>query len=143
MVEIFDNQLWIGNMFDARDPVSIFDSGIEAVIDLAYEEQPAQLPRKLIYCRFPLNDGGGNDDATLVQSIQTLVDFLSHGTRTLIACSAGLSRSPTIAAFGLAKHKNEPPSEILKQIGELKALEINGVFWNDAVRASQGIRPIS
>jgi len=140
MTELFDNLLWLGNSFDARDPAPIFELGIEAVIDLAYEERPGQLPRKLIYCRFPLNDGGGNKEATLVHAIQTLVDFLNRDTRTLIACSAGLSRSPTIAAIGLALHTGKTPAEVVEQIGELKSLAINGLFWNEASKAASNIR---
>jgi len=99
MTELFDNLLWLGNSFDARDPAPIFELGIEAVIDLAYEERPA-----------------------------------------LIACSAGLSRSPTIAAIGLALHTGKTPAEVVEQIGELKSLAINGLFWNEASKAASNIR---
>ena len=63
MYEVLPERLWIGNALDARNPRSLFDAGIAAVVDLAYEEEPAVLPRRMVYCRFPLIDGEGNDAA--------------------------------------------------------------------------------
>ena len=60
MHEIHPDLLWVGHALDVREPRPLFDAGIAAVVDVAFEEPPAQLPRGLIYCRFPLNDGGGN-----------------------------------------------------------------------------------
>ena len=57
------------------------------------------LLRQLIHIRFPLNDAGGNDPAVLLLTVQTLGDLQNSETRTLVACSAGMSRSPIIAAF--------------------------------------------
>ena len=39
-----------------------------------------------IYCRFPLNDGGGNDASVLLQAVRTIVDFLDSGTRFTPIC---------------------------------------------------------
>ena len=44
---------------DIREPRPLFDAGIRAVVDVAFEELPDRLPRQLVYCRFPLNDGSG------------------------------------------------------------------------------------
>ena len=89
MHEIHSKLLWIGNAFDIRQPRGLFDVGIRAVIDVAYEEPPAQLPRQLIYCRFPLNDGGGNDPQVVLQSLLTVTDLLSFKIPTMVACSGG------------------------------------------------------
>ena len=131
MHEIHPNLLWIGHAFDVREPRPLFDAGIAAVIDVAYEEPPAQIPRQLTYCRFPLNDGGGNDARILLQTLRTATDFLRSGTRTIIACSAGMSRSPTVAAFALAHHLSELPDDVIARIAELKSLELKSELWND------------
>ena len=47
MHEIKEDLLWTGNAGDVREPRVLFESGIGAVIDLAIEELPAQLPRQL------------------------------------------------------------------------------------------------
>ena len=125
---------------DVREPKPLFDAGIEAVIDVAYEESPARLPRQLIYCRFPLNDGGGNAESILLQAVQTLVDLLASETPTIIACSVGMSRSPTIATFGLAAHLGLEPETALGKISAVKALEINGLLWSDVAKVLPRVR---
>lgn len=135
MIEIPPSSLWLGNMIDARDPVALFDSEIKAVVDLAYEEKPAQLPRQLIYCRYPLIDGGGNDESILVHAMQCVLSFLKSETKVLVACSAGMSRSPTIAAFALSAFLKVDPQEVVEKIGQSKGLEINGALWYDASQA--------
>ena len=131
MYEIHPGLLWLGHALDIREPGPLIDTGITAVIDVAYEELPALLPRQLIYCRFPLNDGGGNDATVLLQAVQTLVDLLANGTRTIIACSAGMSRSPTVAAHSLAFHLSEQPENVISRIAEIKSLELKPELWND------------
>ena len=131
MLEIHPNLLWIGHALDVREPAALFDAGITAVVDVAYEESPAQLPRQLIYCRFPLNDGGGNEPKILTQTLRTVTNLLESETRTIIACSAGMSRSPTVASFALAYHLNEPPDAIVARILELKSLELKPELWSD------------
>lgn len=131
MHKVHEDQLWVGNAFDARDPRQLFDNGIKAVFDVAYEEAPAQLPREFIYCRFPLNDGGGNPEELLLLALSTLTRLLKSKTSTLVACSAGMSRSPTIAGFALAHHLGEKPLEVLSHIGGVKTLELKQVLLDD------------
>ena len=140
MHEIHPGLLWLGNALDLRNPRPLFELGVAAVVDVAFEEPPATLPRELIYCRFPLNDGRGNGEPILLLAVQTLVDLLSSGTRTIVACSAGMSRSPTIAAFGLAAFLSEDPKDVLARIAESKTLELNHALWDDVNRVSSRIR---
>ena len=131
MHEIKEDLLWTGNAGDVREPRVLFESGIGAVIDLAIEELPAQLPRQLVYCRFPLVDGGGNHPEILRLAVQTTVELIASGTRTLVACSAGLSRSPTIATFALAAYLGHSPEDLLSKINETRSIELHGALWND------------
>ncbi len=131
MHELHPNLLWLGHAFDVREPRPLFDAGISAVVDVAYEEAPATLPRQLIYLRFPLNDGGGNELSTLRLVVQTVVELMHSNIRTIVACSAGMSRSPTIAAFSLACYLGITPEAALERIAALKALEIKRQLWND------------
>jgi len=140
MVELHPNSLWLGNMFDARDPSALFENEIQAVVDLAYEEKPAQLPRQLIYCRYPLIDGGGNDESVLLHAIQCVLGFLNSETKMLVACSAGMSRSPTVAAFALAAFLKTKPTEVIEKVSQLKGLEINGELWNNVDKVFPRLR---
>lgn len=140
MVEIHSNLLWIGHALDVREPQKLFDHGIRAVVDVAYEEPCAQPPRQLVYCRFPLNDGGGNNPASIKQALQLTISLLKSETKTLLACSAGMSRSPTIGAFALAHYLGEDPTDVIYRIGELKGLELKPAFWSDIASAFNEIK---
>ncbi|MFC1759305.1 protein phosphatase [Planctomycetota bacterium] len=133
MVEVLSGKIWLGHAFDVRQPRELFDHGISAVVDVAYEESPAQLPRQLVYCRFPLNDGEGNDPMLIRLAVDSVVNCLSIGMPTLVACSAGMSRSPSIAAVALAIHLGESPTEVLQRFSKSKALEVSPQFWSAAV----------
>ena len=65
MRKIKGRRLWLGNAGDLREPASIMETGIEAVVELADSEPMAILPRELVRYRFPLSDGGDNALAVL------------------------------------------------------------------------------
>jgi hypothetical protein len=140
MREVHPNLLWLGHALDLRDARLLFDVGISAVVDVAFEEPPTQLPRELIYCRFPLYDGGGNDPSVLLQSVQTTVDLLDNGIRTMVACSAGMSRSPVIAAFALAAHLDQSPHDVISRIAAVNSLDVKGRLWNDVANIFSKVR---
>ncbi len=117
MRRVTDLPLWIGTARDARDLRGIHEAGIEAVVDLAMDEPPVQLTRELLYLRFPLVDGGGNPEWLLRLAVEAVSGLLKAGVPTLVACSAGASRSPAIAAMALARWKGISPTGGLKLIG--------------------------
>ncbi len=57
--------------------------------------------RDLVYCRFPLVDGAGNDARILKMAVHTVAELLRKEVKTLVFCSAGMSRAPSIAAAAL------------------------------------------
>ena len=46
MQEIHHNLLWLGHALDIREPRPLFDAGIAAVVDVAFEEHPALRSRR-------------------------------------------------------------------------------------------------
>jgi len=118
MREVIPEKLWIGNALDARDITGVLELGIAAIVDLAIEEPPIQFPRDIAYCRFPLMDGSGNRRAILRAAIEAMATFIASGTPTLVACSAGMSRSPAIVAAAMAITEGV---ELADALGELTA----------------------
>jgi len=133
MREIHHGLLWTGNARDIREPRKMFAAGIAAVVDLAYEEPPALLPRQVVYCRFPIVDGAGNAPELLRIAMQTTVELLKSGTPMIVSCSAGLSRSPTIATCALAIHLDCSPEIVLGEVNRQTSLELHGALWNECV----------
>ncbi len=98
----YNDQLYIGDAISARDLKQVYDHQFAAVLDLAANEPPAVLGRDIIYCRFPLSDDGSNRDSLVAAAIETLCSLLRREYRVLVACSAGMSRSPMIAAAAVS-----------------------------------------
>ena len=117
MQPIVADLLWTGNAYDARDSASILHAGIAAVVDVAYKEEPAALTRPNAYCRIPLHDSDGNDEILLRFAVKTVVSLLNSEIPTLVACSAGMSRSPSIAVAALAVAN---ASSAMASVGECK-----------------------
>jgi hypothetical protein len=129
MRQLSGHLLWLGNAGDGRDHKRVLDTGIQAVVQVAAEEPVLQLPRDLIYSRFPLVDGLGNDLNVLELAITTVAYLLEKKVPTLVVCGAGLSRSPAIAAAAIAVIYQRPEDECLKEIAEHFPADVAPDFW--------------
>ncbi len=135
MREITPQQLWLGHALDVRDIRRLHDVGVRAVVDLAYEEPCAQLSRDVLYCRFPLMDGADNSPQLLVTAIATTCSLIRGEIPTLVACGAGMSRSPSILAVALAIVRGKPPEDCLRELTDGQPCDIAPRLWADVVKA--------
>ena len=76
MREVIPQRLWLGNAGDARNPGRVLDAGITAVVNLAGEELPPNLPRDVIANIKPEDQG----QITLGFRPESL-DIVSAGTQ--------------------------------------------------------------
>jgi hypothetical protein len=120
---VLPDLLWIGNCADGRNVDGLRSLGIEAVVDLAAEEPSASLPRDFVYFRIPLVDGGDNTDVVIRLAVEAARLSVQAARRTLICCSAGLSRSPLVAAAVASREKGESIETVLGQISQLGPLD--------------------
>ena len=125
MNRIVPHALWIGSTGDLRDVRQLYDAGIRAVVQFAYEEAPIGLPRDFIACRFPLVDGADNEPELLRAAIYSVTHLLEEKFATLLCCQAGLSRSSGIAAAALARQTGEPIDVCLAQIAKCRPVQIH------------------
>ena len=128
--EIHPDRLFIGNAMDARDLRQLYDHRIAAVVDLAINESPAQLAREMIYCRIPLTDGDGNPNAIITTAIRCVVTLLDNEIRTLVTCSAGMSRSPAIAAAAIALVTGCTLDDCLASIATDVPHDVSPILWS-------------
>jgi protein-tyrosine phosphatase len=132
--------LWLGNAGDVRDLVAVRRSGVRAIVDLALNEVPLAVPRDLVYCRFPIVDGTANGRGLVRSAIETTSSLLRCGTPTLIFCSAGMSRTPAIAAGALALIGGRLPQECLMEVVKGAPADLSPAIWDEVVAAVQAIR---
>lgn len=135
MREITPQQLWLGHARDVRDIGRLHQAGVAAVVDLAYEEPCAQLSRDLLYCRFPLLDGADNSPQLIITAVTTTASLIRNEIPTLVACGAGMSRSPCILAAALAIVGGKSPDDCLRQLISGHPRDVSPPLWNDVVKA--------
>lgn len=131
MREVIRQKLWLGTTADRRDVAQLHDRAISAVVDLAYEEPPASLPREITCCRFPLLDGSGNDPQLLGVVIQVTASLIRRQIPTLVSCSGGMSRSPAIAAAALALVGDVSPDGTLQGLVADVPHDVSPSLWSD------------
>jgi hypothetical protein len=129
MHTIIPDLLWIGNAQDLRDVKAALALGIKAVIDLAANEPPVLYPRDIAYCRFPLNDGTENDPTILRLAVASTADFVKARVPTLVACSAGMSRSPALVAAAIAMTEDQSPDDVLRRIASTGPHDVAPLLW--------------
>jgi protein-tyrosine phosphatase len=138
MYQIAPHFLWLGHAREVGDFRKVFDAGIEALVELAAEEPPSRPPRELIYCRYPLLDGAGNDARLLYLAIDAVAALLERHVPTLICCSSGLSRSPAIAAAALTRLHGGSPEARLQELAALSPTDVSPGLWNDVTGLLHG-----
>lgn len=131
MLSFPGESLWLGHAGDLRHLRQLHDVGIRAIVDLAADEPFPSPSRDLIYCRFPIVDGPGNPPELLRLALTTIAALLQTQTPTLVACSAGLSRTPALCAAALALVHRTPPEPWLTRLAELRTWMIAPGLWRD------------
>ena len=115
MREVLPNKLWVGNAHDIRPWSGTLSDQISAVVDLAVNEPPAEPPHESIYLRIPLVDSASNEKESFRLALRTVVELLRDEVPVLVCCSAGLSRSPSIACGAVALYQNVEADHVLKE----------------------------
>lgn len=133
---ISGTQLWLGNRGDLRDPSCLRD--IRAVVDLAIDEPAITLDRERIVVRIPLMDGPGNEPGVLRAAIETVAALIRSDIPTLVVCSAGLSRTPAIAAAALALATDVSLAEGLTRVRTTRRSDISPAIWDSIQRLQFG-----
>lgn len=129
-------KLWVGHAGDARAFHEVFDRGIKAVVQLAIEEPPLHPPRELVYLRFPLLDGSGNDPAILQLAVRSVASLVEGGTPTLVCCGGGMSRSPAVAAAALSVVEDADVEQRLRRVTQSHPADVSPGLWDELRRLS-------
>ncbi len=142
MRQLLPHPLFVGHRGDTRDLISLWRGGIAAIVDLAVNELPLTPPREMVYCRFPTVDGEGNTRALIRGAIEVTASLIRSRVMTLVMCSAGMSRSPAIAAGAIAVVGLRPPGECLVEVTQGAAADVSPGFWGDVVAVVAEIRRV-
>jgi len=127
--------LWIGNIGDFSNPREILQLGIQAIVELADNEPMTQLPRDLIRCRFPINDGDDERLWLLRLAVETTATLLSSEVSVLVCCSNGMNRSVCIAAGALVVLEGVSPQTALSAVVQTGPSDVSPALFHRLVTA--------
>ena len=122
-------RLWIGTATDARDISAVLARGIIAIVDLAMEEPAIHTPRDIVYCRVPLVDGAGNRPEIIRAAVDLAASLIESRVPTLVACGAGMSRSPIIVAAAVARVEGKTLEQSLEEITAGVVHDVSTSLW--------------
>jgi protein-tyrosine phosphatase len=138
MNQIRPHHIWIGHAGDCRSTREIVALGIEAVVQLAAEEQAsAELPRELIAFRFPLVDGADNEPALLDLAIGVTAALISYRVPILVCCGGGMSRSPAIVAAAIAAAEQLDLEESIRRVAACHPADVSAALWKQVAAVSR------
>jgi protein-tyrosine phosphatase len=140
MNEITPYPLFVGHAGAGRAVKELLNQGIRAVVQLSAEEPPIATPRDLVFCRFPLEDGSGNDVDLLSLAITSVAHLVSRGVPTLVCCGAGMSRSPAVVAAALSIVEHRDPGAALKFVTQLHPADVVPGFWKDVCQVVETLQ---
>jgi protein-tyrosine phosphatase len=97
--------LFVGDSEDAGDTARYRAHGIEHVVGLTHTPPDGGYPDGVTVTRVPLYDGPRNDFENFATAVTATLSALDDGERVLVHCSAGTSRSVSVAATVLARRR--------------------------------------
>jgi protein-tyrosine phosphatase len=122
-MERVSKNLFVGDLQDAGSPGQHHRHGIESVVRLTHEDPEDGYPKHVEVYRYPLLDGPQHDPDTFQEAVFKTVELLESGSRVLVHCSAGASRSPTVAAAALTHHQETGFGEALEKVRETSSIK--------------------
>jgi protein-tyrosine phosphatase len=110
-----DGTLHVGSLADASDTAALREASIDTVVRLTHDG-PEDADGPAVHAH-PMLDGPRNDAEAFDAAVRELLAALERGERTLVHCSAGASRSVSVAAAALAVREGGDVREAFARVG--------------------------
>lgn len=114
MNEVSDG-IFVGTESNASDESLLRKHGIDTVISLTHSEPDTG---DITRVDVPMIDGPQNSYEAFAEAVKEVVKYHKNGQRILIHCSAGSSRSPSVAAAAITHLTQNNLNEAFNQVIE-------------------------
>jgi len=124
--------LYVGSVHDAENYAALKEAGIGAVLTLAW---PISHPEDIAVKRVFFEDGEPIPDEVFYQTLSFVRQQRRQDRKILIACSAGVSRSPTIAIAVLHELEGYPLVDAFRTVlSRVHLAQPRAVTWSSLCR---------
>jgi protein-tyrosine phosphatase len=114
MNEVSDG-IFVGTESDAGDESVLRKHGVDTVISLTHTNPDTG---EITRVDVPMIDGPQNSYDAFTEAVSEVVEQRENGQRVLIHCSAGSSRSPSVAAAAITQLTENNLNEAFNQVIE-------------------------
>ena len=111
------DELFVGTVEDATDTSSLESHGVRTIVSLTHETS-SLAGEDFTVRSIPLIDGPQNSREQFTNAVEETMTALKANGSVLVHCSAGASRSPTVAATALALSRDMELQDALQQIAD-------------------------
>jgi len=132
--------LYIGSILDSRNEAMLAAMGIRTIVDLALGESPNMPAGDMVYLRYPLGGGSGNESWVLSGALLTTAHLIRNRVPTLIHCQVGRNRSAAIAAGAISLATQKSPDECLALVANCREIDVGHSMWKSVVEAADRLR---
>lgn len=130
MREIVVGRVYCGNVGDLDDIAALRRAGVHAVVELAIEEPPSRAGREMIWIRIPITDGAGSAGQFVEMALRCVSSLVLAKIPVLVACSAGMSRSPSIIAGAISIAEDRDPDVVLQEVVRGASADVSNHLWH-------------
>lgn len=109
--------LFVGTHADSAATQRLDEHHITTVVSLTHKS-PEHSNQAIDIHSIPLIDGPKNDHDQFTKAVQQTVTAINQGECVLVHCSAGASRSPTVAATALALIEEIDLQNAIQQVAD-------------------------
>lgn len=121
LMDKIQDQLYIGDVDDAKDYEYLEKKGIEVVLNLSSWHPKHEGFNEVTWINIPIKDGKG-DQYSFDIAVQNAINQIKSDKTLMINCAAGVSRSGTVTATALAQIKGMKLREALKEVEEARPI---------------------
>ena len=137
------DDLFVGTVEDATDDSALETHSVTTIISLTHET-PSFTEQELTIHSIPLIDGPQHNRQQFTKAVEETIAALEADGGVLVHCSAGASRSPTVAATALALSQDMELEDALKQVAvDRDAVDPHEALLRQAAHVYTEFNPIS
>jgi len=135
MDEVF-NGIYVGTESDAGDESILRKHGVDTVVSLTHSQPDTG---DITRVDVPMVDGPQNSYQAFAEAEETVIEQRENGRRVLVHCSAGSSRSPSVAAAAITRLSDTTLNEAFNQIIEQRPkTDPHDALVRQAVKTTEG-----
>lgn len=139
MIEITAD-LYIGDIHHAGKHDRYTTHRIQDVVTVTSADPEDGYPDEVRVHDHPMLDGPQNSLETMIEAVGKTWELLEADRTVLVHCQAASSRSPAVAAAGLAMHAGDEYSTCMSRVREQTPIHVHESVRDNARRALEALQ---